>query len=314
MIQKWSFSILKNNQYSNKILLTGATGFIGRGVTSELIKRGYTIYAPSTSISLPETEGLIQVKLDLFDKNAVEEYLKQNEFDNLIHLAWYLGPNVEFSDLNLDWIGVSLHLLKTFKKYGGKRILFAGSMSEYDYAYGYCKEHLTPLNNYTLYGKCKANLFHVVSDYTQQEGLDLKWARIFNVYGPYEKSSRLMPSVIRSILNNEDIKVSSCERYQSYLHVFDMADALASFFESNVQGPVNISSGIPVKLKDIVEKIAELMEYKGEISYGAIPPNFENFLVVGSNEKLIKEVGWTPKIDLESGLKQTIDWWRKNEM
>lgn len=297
-----------------KVLLTGATGFIGRNALFELIERGYTVYAPSTSMSLPEIKGLIQIELNLFDNNAVEKFLEENKFENLIHLAWYTGPKCHSSDLNLDWTTVSLNLLKAFQKNGGKKILFAGSMSEYDFSYGYLKEGLTPLTNPSLYGRCKSSLFEIASTFAKQTDMDFKWARIFNLYGPFEKKSRLMPSVICSILNNEDVKVSDCKKTQDYLHVYDTARGIVELFESNVQGAVNISSGTPANLRLIVEKIVELMDFKGKVLYGAIPTNFDDPFVVGCNERLTNEVGWEQKFDLEEGLKETIDWWRNNNV
>lgn len=297
-----------------KVLLTGATGFIGRNVVNELLSRGYIVFAPSNSCSLPETEGLIQIKLDLFDSNNLENFLEENKFEALIHLAWYTGAKCHSTDINLDWTALSINLLKSFKKYGGKKVLMAGSVSEYDFSYGYLKEDLTPLKNLSLYGKCKASLYEIASTYSKQTDLDFKWARIFNLYGPSEKKSRLMPAVICSMLNNEDVQVSTCTKTQDYLHVYDTSSAIVELFESNVQGAVNISSGTPLKLKVAVEKIAELMEFKGKILYGAIPTNFEDNFIVGCNERLTNEVGWTQKFDLENGLKQTIEWWRKNNV
>lgn len=297
-----------------KILLTGATGFIGRHVVSELIERGYEVFAPSNSVSLPETKGLTQIKLDLLNTEAVEKFLQEQKFENLIHLAWYTGPKCHSSDLNLDWTSLSINLLKSFQKYGGKKVLMAGTVSEYDFTYGYLKEDLIPLTNPSLYGKCKSSLYQISSTFAKQTGMDFKWARIFNLYGPYEKKSRLMPAVICSILNNEDVKVSTCLKTQDYLHVFDTASGIVQFFESDVQGAVNISSGTPQNLKEIVEKIAELMDYKGRILYGAIPTSFDDKFVVGCNDKLVNEVGWTQKYSLEEGLKQTIEWWRQNNV
>lgn len=299
---------------SKEVLLTGATGFIGRNVVNELLQKGYKVYAPSNSVSLPEMDNLVQIKLDLFDTAAVEKFLEENKFENLIHLAWYTGPKCHSSEVNLDWTSLSLNLLKSFHKFGGKKFLMTGSVSEYDFSYGYLKEDSTPLTNPSLYGKCKSSIYKIVSTYAMQTGMDFKWARIFNLYGPNEKKSRLMPSVICSILNNEDVKVSTCTKTQDYLHVFDTASGIVDLFESEVQGAVNISSGTPLKIRLIVEKIAELMDYKGKILYGAIPTSFEDNFVVGCNEKLTNEVGWTQKFDLEEGLKQTIEWWRKNNV
>lgn len=297
-----------------KVLLTGATGFIGRSVLEELIKRGYEICALTNSSSLLEMKNVTQAKLNLFDDKAVEEFLRENKFENLIHIAWYLGPKFGVSEENLDWLAASTKLLKSFKQNGGKKVLIAGTVSEYDFSYGYLTEDLTPLNNSTLYGKCKAALFEAASSYAKQEGLDFKWARIFNVYGPNERQSRLMPAVICSMLRNEDVKVSTCTKIQDYLHVFDVASGIVDLFESNVKGAVNISSGTPVKLRDIVEKISGILDFKGKILYGAIPANFEEPFVVGNNQKLINEVGWEQKISLEDGLRQTIQWWKENAL
>lgn len=300
-------------KFPQKVLLTGATGFVGRSVLAELLKRGYEVYAPSTSMTLPETKGLIQINLNLFDENAVEKFLEEQQFESLIHLAWYMGPKYQISDSNLDWMSASIKLLKSFKQNGGKKILFAGSVSEYDFSYGYLKEDLTPLKNPSLYGQSKASLYETASLYAKQNELDFKWARIFNIYGPNEKKSRLMPAVICSMLNNEDVKVSPCTKIQDYLHVDDVAAGVVDLFESKIQGAVNISSGTPVKLKYIVEKISEILNFKGKILYGAIPANFEDPFVVGCNERLVNEVGWKQKIELDEGLKQTIEWWKSNK-
>ena len=122
-----------------------------------------------------------------------------------------------------------------------------------------------------------------------------------------------MPSVINSCLKGEDVKVSDCLKFQDYLHVEDTARGIVDVFEADIQGAVNICSGKPVQLRTIVEKIAELTNFKGNILWGAIPAAFGDDLVAGSNEKL-KSIGWKPKYDLETGLIQTINWWRENNV
>ena len=97
---------------------------------------------------------------------------------------------------------------------------------------------------------------------------------------------------------------------QDYLHVEDTANGIVKVFESDIEGAVNICSGKPVQLREIVNKIAEYTNFKGEILWGAIPAAFGDDLVVGNNEKL-KSIGWNPIYNLEDGLKQTINWWEK---
>ena len=122
-----------------------------------------------------------------------------------------------------------------------------------------------------------------------------------------------MPTVINSCLKGEDVKVSDCLKYQDYLHVEDTAGAIAAVFESKIEGAVNICSGEPLQLRYIVNLIAKLTNFKGNILWGAIPAAFEDNLVVGSNEKL-KSIGWSPKYTLEEGLRSTIEWWKKQNL
>ena len=84
------------------VLITGASGFIGRFVTAEMISRGYTVHAPYLSQPLPEQKNLIQTQLDLSDPQAVAAYIKKLRPENLIHLAWYTGPKCHIHACNLD--------------------------------------------------------------------------------------------------------------------------------------------------------------------------------------------------------------------
>ena len=296
-----------------KVLLTGATGFIGSQVTAELLKRGYEVISVSDKTFLPDKPNLIQVKLDLLNKSAVDEFFENNKFDLMMHMAWYLGAKCHMHNVNLEWLSVSLHLLKKFQETGGKTFLCNGTVSEYDFSYGYLSEDITPLENKSLHGQCKASLFKTARIFCRQNGISFKWPRIFNLYGPNEKPQRLMPSVINSCLKGEDVKVSDCLKFQDYLHVADTARGIVDIFESDIEGAVNVCSGQPVQLRTIVNKIAELTGFKGQILWGAIPAAFGDDLVVGNNQKL-KSIGWQPKYSLEEGLKETINWWREHNV
>ena len=296
-----------------KVLLTGATGFIGSQVTKELLNRGYEVHAIEHEAKLLPQDSLVVHKLDLLNTKEIYDFFYKKNFENLIHLAWYVGPKCHVSNLNVDWIMSSLHLLKAFHENGGKVFQCNGTVSEYDFSYGYLTENKSPLENLSLHGICKSSFFRIAQQYCKQNNISFKWPRIFNLYGPNEKPQRLMPSVINSCLKGEDVKVSDCLKFQDYLHVEDTARGIVDVFESNLEGAVNICSGQPVQLRRIVNKIAELTNFNGKILWGAIPAAFGDDLVVGNNEKL-KSIGWTPKYSLEEGLKMTIEWWRTHNV
>lgn len=296
---------------TKKVLITGGTGFIGRNVVAELIKRGYEVHSLVFPPFAPEQKGLVQYEMNLMDSNAVDKFLSEHHFENLIHLAWYVGKGCHIADQNIDWTISTLNLLTSFQKYGGKTFVGAGTISEYEYKFGYLLEDETPTSPETLYGESKNSVYKIAKTFCKQHDMKFKWPRIFNLYGPNEKPQRLMPSVINSCLKGEDVKVSDCLKFQDYLHVEDTARGIVEVFESDIQGAVNICSGKPVQLRYIVNKIAELTNFKGNILWGAIPAAFGDEVVVGNNDKL-KSIGWSPKYTLDEGLQQTINWWQEN--
>lgn len=294
-----------------RILLTGAAGFIGSHVLAELLRHGYEVHVTVHAGGIPEQAGVVQHALDLLDAAAVERFMAEQRFGSLMHFAWYLGPKCHVHAVNVEWVVASLNLLQSFVRHGGRRFLGAGACTEYEYKYGYLTEELTPTNPGILYGNGKNAVYHLASLLCAQQGVLFQWPRIFNLYGPREKPQRLMPSVICSCLRGEDVRVSDCLKYQDYLHVEDTARGIVAVYESGVPGAVNICSGKPVQLREIVNTIARLTDFEGRILWGALPAAFGSELVVGNNEKL-KATGWSPEYTLEDGLKQTINWWKNH--
>ena len=99
------------------------------------------------------------------------------------------------------------------------------------------------------------------------------------------------------------------------MHVQDVAVAFAALLDSDVEGAVNIASGNPVALKEIVGTIANLLGRSDLVQLGAIPSSRdEPVLLTADTDRLTSEVGWTPRYDLESGLTQTIEWWKSRSL
>ena len=295
-----------------KVLITGGTGFIGTNVVEELLNRNYEVHliVYNTENKI-DNKNITIHKLNLLNIEEVNNFFQNNKFENLIHLAWYVGKKCHIHNINIDWTIATLNMLKQFQLTGGNRYLGAGTVSEYKYKYGYFLEDDTNTNSGTLYGDCKNSIYRISQDFCKYNNINFKWARIFNLYGPSEKETRLMPLVICSCLKNEDVKVSSCLNFQDYLFVKDTARAIVDVFESDLTGAVNICSNQPIQLKAIVEKITELTNFSGKILYGSIPTSYDDMVVVGNNDKL-KSIGWKQQYSLAEGLKITIDWWKNN--
>jgi nucleoside-diphosphate-sugar epimerase len=267
--------------------------------------------------SLPEDEipGVVWHQANLLDKAQLALLVEAVAPSHLLHLAWYTRPREYWtSDVNLEWVSASLELFKLFTACGGERAVFAGSCAEYDWRYGYCAENVTPLNPSTLYGTCKHALNSMLSSYASKHDISTAWGRIFYVYGPHEYNERLVPSVVRSLLREEPAVCSSGEQVRDFLHVHDVASAFVALLASDLRGNVNIASGKPRSIREIVTTISQEMGRPDLVQFGAQSHSAtEAPLVVAQVERLQTELPFTPHYELGEGLRQTIDWWSQTE-
>jgi nucleoside-diphosphate-sugar epimerase len=230
----------------------------------------------------------------------------------LLHLAWYTVPGRYWTSAeNLRWVQSSLGLLQAFSQHGGQRVVMAGTCAEYDWQHGLCSESVTPLSPTTLYGICKHSLQLMLTAFSKETKLSAAWGRIFFAFGPHEAPDRLVAYVIQSLLQKKPARCSHGNQARDFLYVQDVADAFVTLVESEVSGPINIASGRPTVLRDVIGKIGELLHQPDLIQLGAQPaPEHEPPLLVADVGRLTKEVGWTPQYDLTSGLERTIEWWK----
>ena len=187
-----------------------------------------------------------------------------------------------------------------------------GSCAEYDWNYGWCREDLTPLKPATLYGQCKAALLATLEGYAKQVGLSWGWGRLFFMYGPHSHPSRIPGVVIESLSRNESARCSHGNQIRDFLHIADVASALVALIDSEVQGPLNIASGEPVTIRQIVLQIADHFGRRNLVEFGAIPTAATDPpLLVADVRRLTLELGWKPVHSLASGLDSTLEWHKR---
>ncbi|CAN5652399.1 NAD-dependent epimerase/dehydratase family protein [soil metagenome] len=295
-----------------KVLLTGATGFIGRHCIEPLSSRGYEVHAVSSRDARDNSADAFWHRADLMDSERVSSLMGEVRPTHLLHFAWFVEPGKYLTSLeNFYWARASMDLLQAFAQHGGERVVMAGSCIEYDWNYGYCSEWLTPLSLSTPYASCKQSLHVMLDSFAGQTDLSAAWGRVFFLYGPHEHPARLVSSVVRAVLRGEVAPCSHGEQVRDFLHVRDVADAFAALLDSDVSGAVNIASGRPVAIKDIVHEIGEKVGGRDLIRLGTLPDSeSEPPLLVADIGRLRDEVGWTPEYDLDRGLEQTVNWWK----
>ena len=192
----------------------------------------------------------------------------------------------------------------------------AGSCVEYDWSKGgVCEERSSPLadaaTRLSPYAASKIALQKTVAEFAKEERLSAAWGRIFFQYGPYEHPDRLVPSVIRHLLMNQEARCTHGRQIRSFLHVADVGAAFASLLDSEIQGPVNIGSDERIALADLIERIAREIGRPDLIRLGAqSAPADEPPLLVPDIHRLRDEVKWQPRFTLSKGITDTIAWWR----
>jgi nucleoside-diphosphate-sugar epimerase len=305
-----------------RVLICGASGFIGRWSVPALLKRGYEVHAVMSTGARKRPIGaqLAGAELhrsDILDAAAVERLLIAVRPTHLLHFAWITTPKLyRTSGENFSWVAASLRLVQAFQAHGGTRAVLAGSCAEYDWSsVDVCREASSPLataaSGATPYAICKAALQNMLSSYRQHNGLSIASGRIFSPFGPYEHPERLVPSVVQNLLLNREAPCSHGRQIRNFMHVADVGQAFAALLDSALEGPVNIGSDERVSIAAVVERIANRIGRPDLLRLGARPVlTNEPSILVPDVHRLYDELGFRPGFTLEEGLADTISWWQ----
>jgi nucleoside-diphosphate-sugar epimerase len=252
------------------------------------------------------------ISCDLLAPGSAERLIDSVRPTHLLHLAWDVTPGRYWTAPdNLAWLAASLDLAKAFLDFGGQRMVGVGTCAEYDWSHTRMDERLTPTAPDSVYGAAKSALCEVLSRIPPDTGVSIAWARLFWMYGPGEHPSRLIPSVVQSLLQGRHAAVSDGLQIRDYLHVADAAHALAELTVSNVEGPVNIASGRPLALRELISTCAAVCGSSHLVQYGAHPGREgEPPVVTADTTRLNTELNWAPQRTLLQGMTETVNWWR----
>jgi nucleoside-diphosphate-sugar epimerase len=299
-----------------KVIMTGASGFIGRHCIKALKARNYEIIATYFNCeSVQEIDSSIRWhRINLFDRMSLNNLIAKVRPTHLLHLAWDTTTGSYLtSQENLNWLGMSLSLFKKFVSVGGKRMVGVGSCAEYEACDGLCREYMTPANPTTPYGQCKDKLRKSIDRLIKAEGVSFAWTRLFQVYGPYENPERFIPYLISSFLSGDKARCTEGNQVRDFLYVEDVADALVHILDTSIEGPINVASGVRTHLRDIAETIQKKMNKRDLVQLGAVPvPPYNPTRAVADISRLRDEAGWAHKVDIDSGLDNTIQWWEQH--
>jgi len=302
-----------------KVLVTGATGFIGSHVVRIAIKEGHEVFVAHQSGTdtwrIKDLLSLLNlIPGDLPANENLISSLERIRPELCIHMAWYAEPGKYLTaPENVFLVGASLELAYRLAQLGCRRFIGMGTCIEYDTRFGYLSED-TPTRPDSLYAASKFAVQTVLARLSEGMGMESAWVRLFYLYGPFEDSRRLVPTIVRSLLSGNPVTITAGNLVRDFLHVEDVAAAIWAVACSNVTGAVNVGSGKPVSIKEVAMTAGNLIGRPELIKVGETPSGTsEPPFICAIPTRLKTNTDWSPRYDLESGLRQTITWWQSQE-
>jgi nucleoside-diphosphate-sugar epimerase len=288
-----------------RVLLTGATGFIGAHVARALIARGAEVHGLTLPGAPRDRLAEVASRLELREGDLagaawVRDTVTSIAPEATIHLAWFAEPGsyLRAAPENLASLRGGINLLEALADGGHcHRVVLAGT----------CLENLaTPLP--TIYAAAKAAQ-HALALGFAERGMTAACAHIHYLYGPWEDERRVIPTVTRSLLRGEPIDVTAGEQSRDYLHVADVADALCRIVESDLTDRVDICTGKPVRLRDVFEEIGRAAGRPELLLIGALAASESTGWPATGDPTALSTTGWSPRYDLQDGIRETAAWW-----
>lgn len=286
-----------------RVLLSGATGFIGGYVLRALRKRCFEVMA------LYRDEAKIDESVRCHWLKTEGEWIEQaREFapETVIHTAWIGVTAAEREDWSLQIQNVALQ--QRLLDLHPKQFIALGSQAEYGTINAVVDENF-PANPTSAYGAVKLACLDITRSYCTQHRINWFWFRLFSTFGPGEGQGWLIPSAIKKMTTESQMDATAGEQRYSYLYVGELARVVALSVSAGAPcGIYNLSSGRTISIRELFERIRDKVNPDFRLNFGAIPYRERQSMMVGADTSKINR--WICRIndrDFDEQLKKTIE-------
>ena len=312
---------------SNKILVTGATGFIGSHLVEFLVKKSYNVIA-FDRYNISNNYGFLEnskfkndiefVLGDIRDYDSVNRAMKGCK--KCIHLAALIG--IPYSYISpLAYLRTNIegtyNILESARSYNYDEVIVTSTSEIYGSAQFTPMDEKHPMAPQSPYAASKVAADQLSMSYFKSFGLPIKIIRPFNVYGPRQSSRAIIPTIINQMLQSDKLNLGNIDIIRDYTYVEDTVSAFVKILKSNkIYGEVvNVGTNHPIKIRKIIEEISLIMNKKVKIitdKKKIRPKQSEVFELLCDNSKIKKLTSWKEKVSFNKGLKNTINWNKEN--
>ncbi len=300
--------------FLERVVVTGATGFIGSHLIRALASKGCRLTLISRTQKEISSDGKIHwAQSDLTDSNAIRDILQREKPATLFHLAGTRGRNDAGADAaeacEESNFRATVALLEAATGAGVRRVVIAGSAEEYGNQPGPLSESL-PSKATTAYGISKAKATAHALEMHAREGLPVTVVRPFSVYGPGQPRDMFIAEAADAAVRNTDLKMSRGKQKRDLIFVEDVVRGLvAAATAESVEGKIiNLGTGQANRLRDVAKRIWKMTGARGRLLVGARAASIDELYDTWADVTLARRLlGWEARTDLESGLRRTID-------
>ncbi len=301
-----------------RVLVTGASGFIGSHLTRALVAEGHDVTVVVTYLSLienvrlaPVWDDLRLVEADLRNRDALAQL--NQPFDWVYHLAAYNHVGDSFTQvteaLSSNLLGTA-NLLESLPEYG--RFVYTSSSEIYGLQDAVPFDEAAPTRPLSPYavGKLAGELYSHMK--RSQNGQPIVCLRPFNTFGPYQSEKAVIPELILRCLRGLPVRTTEGKQTREFNYVEDVVRAFRLAAEvPPFEGVVNVGCGREIAIRDLATLVHRLCESRSELRIGDLPYRpTEIWRMSAANQRAREVLGWEPQVSFEEGLRRTIAWFR----